>query len=516
MDKKKTSTFVFLYIIGSVIIVCIGLFNLTKPAPGSGGDRGIPLSTESANLYWDTRYYMSGYPSADDTDFFDTLLDIISGYERRMPCTIYTFKQGSTLHKPIINPINPLRKAKSYQGWDDWSSTRSRNGFPGTFRDWKDQESIPNQIIKNLRWDEKSEIQDALEILVTNTWRDISDSPENDTDEPKGVKAGIRSLTEKAENYALVYINLPWNAQYGDIIHKHECASDIKVPLYILIMGNKKRVFDFCEELVYGMLTVKGFQPQDIGWALKYYEYDTPLYALAANGPGDQSQEGVLSLDVAFWPKYYSTGFPAGYEVVSLEQAKITQESCVNLHIQDEGLQYTRALKTDNFDDTATANLQVRYRTKTENLPSVLANLKLGTSITYEIYRNDEMIEKGPIELYDCTPDHNNNTLTIPIQLNSELFFNKERAHKVLIRISTTVQRGDSAFIQSLEAFDPEKDPENPGLYAWNWHQWYRPWLTYGIYDLFVDENGGLANFDSNQECCVQTITMSFYVKGWG
>jgi len=186
----------------------------------------IPALATGSHIYWDTRYPMLGFLSSTDTDAYDSLVLAVNAASSGSKTEKYGYGPGS------ISSIQMSKLLKAENYVQSFGKTQS------------DQSSVMVPLLRKMRENLGNVSYDkALEVLVTSTWYDNADyyqlHQDKKNDQVKSAMIGLlgwRSNDYLTGNRALICINLPWR--------------ETSKALFILVVGNPKKVFAFCESVV--------------------------------------------------------------------------------------------------------------------------------------------------------------------------------------------------------------------------------------------------------------------------
>jgi len=505
------------YFVVSLIIVVIAINAYSTP-PSVQVDKQPPAPDHSsANIYWDMREPMKGYLEVEH--------DKATGSTyQKLATWISDAANSSLLELSYVSNIG---------------ETHIDPGFvqvAGNYSNYNNSRSIMIPLLERVLDHQSSERETAsLDVIVTNTWFDMIESPYWEENHAKVKKLIQKLLTDSKniENVGLIALELPW---------KNSKNESVKPKLlYILAVGSTQRIFDFCNSIVTSLqdrieLSV---------CVLRHYEYNQPLFAETGESSELSSKEELIC-DASFFPTN-----PA----VQLMPARIEKNDRINLIPKKNALRNTPGLGPDDRNEDASANIRLGYHEPKANIvPSILRSMNLtgenNTIVKYHFVDMDEntynfMNENGSTYCFvtldskqtcfidENVKDENDNIITkhrtngqfkvgkgflkFELSLPKELFKSYCIRYKALVTINVMPTIPNEDMITLLKRYDAkmkwgEGDRKKD---LWIWHADEHPELTFGVLDLFWIQDQSLA-FAVNPDKIepIQTISTFFHVTG--
>ena len=357
----------------------------------------------------------------------------------------------------------------------------------------------------------------ALAVLVTNTWFDFKESgTEIQKANYDRVKRKMKTLLSAAgRNSALIHIDLPWESEYGSATRK-QGPKNVNKPLYILVVGDQKRVFDFTKRIAE---VLEGIIPSDdFHVAMRNLEYEKPIFQ-------DEKKSAVVfpSLELHFFPKYEDCD-------IWLPSARIIVGECRNLKPIDNAMRYDGS--GDQAGDNgfgvpekawqASARLAIPYNRDKMNQNPVFGKLTSPGDVRVEVSYCINSDKKDFADLkYDRVDDlkydqdSKEYRFTINIGANS---YSKSGEFPVIVRLSVYANNSSEHLIEDLKRYDSEERQVSASS-AWNYSQDH-PEFTLGVCDLFIKGWTKISSastsvlHDGSDESLIQEVYTEFHIKG--
>ena len=480
----------------------------------------VPYPTSAAipKVYWDTRFLMSGYLNTDiGKDVVHSLyVEVFSKTK------LYEFGYEHTTNGDCCHPINNSQSLSDLDIYDSWQTYSSEHKYSG-------RNAFPKAIGPHLYEMYESLVdqdtgEDALEVLVTNTWFDIPESYAKE--EAYGeVIENMKSLLSAGQNCSIIYIDLPWESEYGSAARTMD-PKKVDKPLYILIVGNKQKVFEFTEEIA---KILEGIIPSKYGIAMRNLEYGKPIFTNKA-----PQNEAISFPDLElFLSPVYASGD------LRLPSAKIIISECKNLEPQQNVMRYNSDDQKNNNGVGArekawdsSARLGIPYRYSGDDNP-VFKKVTSVNDVRVEVsyFINTDKKRFSDIEDTDYRPamlQHTaNEECSFSIKVDRNLY-SSSAEFSVVVRLSVYSRNSPQRFLEYLglhDAYKQHSDVSAVVSHAWTNNQFSQPELTFGICSLFIegwteknmDASKSILHSGSN-ESLIQEVFTEFHMKGdiWG
>jgi hypothetical protein len=495
------------------VITTVGIYVLYTPE--SKNVVQIVQQTEPkrvANIYWDTRYLMSGHLNTTIGKKVFADLEVLFKQYGNLQGFRY---QGVSANDCTILPVGDKGKGFTeidrYDSYAYYSNEVNWNAFPA---------AIGPIFFNKMNPSVQKDDNNALEVMITNTWFDIKENefhPGHQT-----LIDNLITLLESAENCSLVYFELPWACELTNNEPRDKAV-------YVLVLGGQKPVFDFTESLL-----IKLGELLDIdtfGVAMRDLTYDRPIFV---DKQDTEPKSTFPVLSVSFSPSY---SYHDKNQIFYVKPAEILVENkSKNLEVKTNVMRYKDGVGMREGSMHSAAYIEVPFK-YTANEVAVFRKLGLdillddAVKISYCIDTNNSSFNDLIFEQWEKDNASNDEGLLdgkygvrIPI---APKYYNSAAVFSVIVRLQLIVPTDfQEAFISFLRDHDVSmRQTIDSQRIEHDYMDYFKnhPELTHGVCELFIEGWGKdfkeryasksrLSN--SLDEVIIQEAFMEFPVKG--